>query len=737
MTISSTVRTAGPFTGDGIAGSFPFTFKVFATSDLVVVQTVAGVDTTLTLGTDYGVTLNADQNAAPGGALISKVAGVNTPLTAGYIWNATSAVGNLQPVKLTNNGGFFPAVINDALDRLTILVQQLVRAVNVSLQYPLSDGTTISNLLPNKAARAGKMLGFDPATGAPVVTTKTLATIEAGADTATAQAAIATAAAATATAQAGIATTQQGIATTQAGTATAQAALALGYSNISLNSAGYGYTFSTNVASSDPGAGFLKFNNATLSAATALYISETSALAQGLAAIIAMWDDSTTAIHSQIKIVKGSDPTVFAVFNITGAITDNGTWDTITVAYVGGNGAFANNDTVFIQNARTGDQGVAGSGIFAGGTAGGTANALTFTPTPSVGAYTVGMTLTGNITTTNTGSPTVNVSGVAATSTRKSIGGALVALVQGDLQAGVTRTFVYDGTFWVLQNPAPYAQGADIASAGTINLDTATGDYVNITGTTGITAVTLQQGREATVKFAGILTITNGASLLNVSAANITTAAGDIAVFRGEASGVVRMVDYVRASGSPLIASAGGITSGGYTANQYYTGMLILSGGNSQAVVANRLIVSPFILGAAATFTKIGFHVSTLSAGSARIGIYNMANGVPSTLVLDCGTVSTSTTGDKEIVISQALTAGCYAIAVVFNATPSVLIADQNSGGYFQAASFIFGSPSTGAIEAVAAYQAFAFAAMPAPWSGALTVSQTGTDMGPIVWMRL
>jgi hypothetical protein len=100
------------------------------------------------------------------------------------------------------------------------------------------------------------------------------------------------------------------------------------------------------------------------------------------------------------------------------------------------------------------------------------------------------------------------------------------------------------------------AQGADIASAGTVNLTTATGNYVHITGTTTITAITLAQGAPRTVVFDGALTLTNGASLLLPTGANITTAAGDTAVFRGEAAGVVRCVFYYRKAGTSLTATA-------------------------------------------------------------------------------------------------------------------------------------------------------------------------------------
>ncbi len=99
-------------------------------------------------------------------------------------------------------------------------------------------------------------------------------------------------------------------------------------------------------------------------------------------------------------------------------------------------------------------------------------------------------------------------------------------------------------------------QGADIASAATINLSTATGNYVFVTGTTGITGITLAQGYERTVKFSGALTLTHGASLVLPGAANISTAAGDTAIFRGEAAGVVRCISYQRAAVAPFAGQA-------------------------------------------------------------------------------------------------------------------------------------------------------------------------------------
>lgn len=190
------------------------------------------------------------------------------------------------------------------------------------------------------------------------------------------------------------------------------------------------------------------------------------------------------------------------------------------------------------------------------GSSGGSSTVMTLAPTTAIAAYAAGQRFTFLNTNANTSAtPTMNISGVGAKNIKKTIGKSLVNLSVGDMPANTICDIAYDGTQFQLMNVRSHGQGADIASASTVNLDTATGDYVNITGTTAITAVTLSQGREVTVKFAGILTFTNGASLINISGANITTAAGDTCVLRGEASSVVRMIDYTRADGTPLISS--------------------------------------------------------------------------------------------------------------------------------------------------------------------------------------
>ncbi len=159
MTISSETRSTSPKLGNSVWTEIPFTFKVFATSDVVVLQTTdLGVETTLTegAGNDYTVALNADQNTSPGGTIT-----LTAVSTTDYLYVATSAVTNLQAVSITNLGAFLPSVLNTVFDKLTILVQQIVSKADRSLKIPLSDGSSSTTDLPTKANRADTVLAFD------------------------------------------------------------------------------------------------------------------------------------------------------------------------------------------------------------------------------------------------------------------------------------------------------------------------------------------------------------------------------------------------------------------------------------------------------------------------------------------------------------------------------------------------------------------------------------------------
>lgn len=101
-------------------------------------------------------------------------------------------------------------------------------------------------------------------------------------------------------------------------------------------------------------------------------------------------------------------------------------------------------------------------------------------------------------------------------------------------------------------------KGTSIASAATTNIGNAGSHFVDITGTTTITSLGTGTARNfMMVNFTGALTLThNATSLILPGAANITTAAGDTAIFvRNDSSGSAnwRCIAYQRASGLPIV----------------------------------------------------------------------------------------------------------------------------------------------------------------------------------------
>ena len=197
-----------------------------------------------------------------------------------------------------------------------------------------------------------------------------------------------------------------------------------------------------------------------------------------------------------------------------------------------------------------------------GGTAGGTANVLTLTFSGGPSTWGQKDSIVFKAASTNTSSATVNPNGLGAKTFKKENDRDLVG---GEIIADRYYRLTYDGTYARLE-AFDDAEGirVDVASATTVNLDTADSRYIRITGSTGpIGTVTLGDGREADVVFASTPTLTHSASLILPGGVDITAAAGDTARFRGEASSVVRCIDYTPAVGNmqrgahtiPILAS--------------------------------------------------------------------------------------------------------------------------------------------------------------------------------------
>jgi hypothetical protein len=164
MTVANTTAKSGPYTGNSVATSFTFSFKTYATTDLQVVKTVSGVESTLTIDVDYSVSLNADQDASPGGTVTYPISG--SPLASPDKLTIVSNLSDLQLTDVTNLGGFFPQVVEDMSDVRTILSHQNKEALDRALKYPVSDSAAGATL-PSVSSRASMTLAFD-ASGNPV-----------------------------------------------------------------------------------------------------------------------------------------------------------------------------------------------------------------------------------------------------------------------------------------------------------------------------------------------------------------------------------------------------------------------------------------------------------------------------------------------------------------------------------------------------------------------------------------
>lgn len=145
MTIPATTRKAGPLLGNGSTTAFPFTFKVFAASDIkVTIANNLGTETVLVLNTDYTVTLNPNQETSPGGTVTYPISGSALPSGS-----TLTIIGNLpydQPLDLPSGGNFSPLALENQLDRLTMQIQQLREQVGRALTVPVN--STAAPALP-------------------------------------------------------------------------------------------------------------------------------------------------------------------------------------------------------------------------------------------------------------------------------------------------------------------------------------------------------------------------------------------------------------------------------------------------------------------------------------------------------------------------------------------------------------------------------------------------------------
>lgn len=153
MTVNTKKITSGPYTGNGIVDTFSYTFKVNDKTELSVYETDdTGVQTELVVDTDYTVnTVGGDT-----GGTITRVAGA---LPTKYEWYIRSNYDETQLTAFTSQGAFFPDLHENAMDKLTFLIQQILD--KISRTFTLSDSYSGPLPLSLENPDSGKVLRWN------------------------------------------------------------------------------------------------------------------------------------------------------------------------------------------------------------------------------------------------------------------------------------------------------------------------------------------------------------------------------------------------------------------------------------------------------------------------------------------------------------------------------------------------------------------------------------------------
>lgn len=147
------------FTNNTGTGPFSFTFNILADSDIAVYKN----DTLLTLTTDYTITTAANGT----GSVTLTGSGNGTALVTSDFLTIVGGRALARTTDFVTAGDLLASALNEQLDSNVIMVQQLDEKIERTLRIDQSDETA-DMVLPKKADRANKTLGFD-SSGLPAV----------------------------------------------------------------------------------------------------------------------------------------------------------------------------------------------------------------------------------------------------------------------------------------------------------------------------------------------------------------------------------------------------------------------------------------------------------------------------------------------------------------------------------------------------------------------------------------
>ena len=165
MTISTTESRIS-YNGNGATTVFSFPYRFLANGDLVVVEVAAdGTETVKTITTHYTITGAGDDAGGSVTMLVAPASGTRL-----VIYRDTEVVQETDYI----SGDPFPAETHErALDRLTMIAQEIAPNLARSITLPVGDASGLNDTLPAAANRLDKFIVFDATTGATELSTVT------------------------------------------------------------------------------------------------------------------------------------------------------------------------------------------------------------------------------------------------------------------------------------------------------------------------------------------------------------------------------------------------------------------------------------------------------------------------------------------------------------------------------------------------------------------------------------
>jgi len=307
MTVSTTI-IKNSASGNGTLHSFAYGFKIFADGDLdVIIRSSTGTETVKTLNTHYVVT-NAGTDS--GGNVLFKF---NTGSSGDAHFSSSDfrpangetvlirrSLTLTQSTDYVANDPFAAEDHETALDRLTFITQEIKEELDRSFKVSKTNTITTPEFTDSAATRASKTLGFDSSGNLTTVADF----LPIGGDAAQ-------------------------------------------------------FTYSTTTTDADPGSGFIRFNNTTLSSASIAYVDDNEINGTDVSAWVQSFDDvaGNATNRGRIRMSKANTLDTWAVFKVSGANTNASGYTKLALTYIDTAGTFANNDKVFLSFVASGEDG--------------------------------------------------------------------------------------------------------------------------------------------------------------------------------------------------------------------------------------------------------------------------------------------------------------------------------------------------------------------------------------------